>query len=677
MGINRKGLLVFVLIIIAVFYYWTAFSSVGSNIRQEYRPFDHLLPKGSENDYYNLLTHSLLKGKLYLDVKVPDQLLALKNPYDPNQRKILNKINSDGTLNNGYLYDASLYKNKYYLYFGVTPILLVFAPFHIITGIDMPVPTALLLFSILAIVIQTTLISTIINDHFKNLSNGAFIISIFVCALCNPIPMLLRRPTLYELAIGCAFFLNSVLLYLVYKFLNAQKISYTLNIGMGIVYGLLIGSRPNLIFISPALALVYYYKYHNSKNVKIGLFLKYILCFSLPLLLVGFSLALYNYLRFDSITEFGVHYQLAGIYDQTKISLLNYKNVVYNLYAYLLTIPQFSIHYPYIYFSGWDGLPNLIKEPDGFLSTPILGVITCLPVLGIPVILLFIKPRFDKTNLQLFINILYICFILSFTTILCTGSNCVRYYFDFSIYLACISVLILLKIDILVQKLRRLLVLKYLYSIIFVLTALLSVLASLEMYSFFNSGNPKLHTQIAYYLERVNPFIVHAYGDSSRPVRIQFIANHINAGRAQPIWSSGYGEYSEHVFIYYPNLDNICIGYACGFNPLSPGYLKDKINEEKYYVSKPFPVHSNDIMTLDIDLQTISNKPSDIVKNQYHILFNNIKVFSIDSKPANMHSDYYFIGANPTTSKYGYSSNVKILNVNRMDIRDSIVLFNQ
>ena len=48
----------------------------------------HGLPRisGRQSDYNNLLVHGFLKGHLYLDVPVPEQLLALKNPYDPAQR---------------------------------------------------------------------------------------------------------------------------------------------------------------------------------------------------------------------------------------------------------------------------------------------------------------------------------------------------------------------------------------------------------------------------------------------------------------------------------------------------------------------------------------------------------------------------------------------------------------
>ena len=670
--IHRISIIAF--IGIAIFYYWTTFSSVGRNIREEYKPFDHFLPKGIENDFYNSLTHSLLKGQLFLDIKVPAELASLTNPYDPKQRKILNHIRNDGTIDEGYLYDASLYKGKYYLYFGITPVILIFAPFHLITGIDLPVPTALLTFILLALVIQISLLRTVLRDHFHKLGNSVFVSCVLICAFCNPIALLLRRPTIYELAIGCALFLNTCLVYIIYKIINRTYFSYTLIVILGIIYSLLIGSRPNFIFISPAILLFFYFtlkiKYQDNINLR-----KTILLFSIPVFFIGALIAIYNYLRFDSFTEFGVHYQLAGIYDQTKVSLLSVKNIVYNLYAYLITIPTFNIHYPYINFSGWEGLPNPIKEPVGFLATPMLGIITCLPILGVPLWAFIFRPGFIDIKLKYFVIVLYFLFFLSFMSIISLAGNCVRYYFDFSLYLAIISVIFTCKLEMWLFNSYFAHYLRLAYNIVIVLTVFISVIASIELYSLMNNGNPRLHTQIAYYLEELNPFIIHIKGNKTSPVYIQFSADQVIVGKAQPVWSSGFGENSEHVFVYFPDKKNICIGYAYGYTPLSPGFISDINNRENYFLSKAFPIHAGENINLAIDLQTVSNTPSDTIKNLYHIIFNNINVFNIQTRPSNIQSNYYFIGTNPTTTRFGFWSDLKILSASRIGKLESERIF--
>ena len=60
--------------------------------------------------YYNLLTRGFLKGQTALDRVVEPAMLALKDPYNPAERA------GKG------LHDASYYQGRYFIYFGVTPV---------------------------------------------------------------------------------------------------------------------------------------------------------------------------------------------------------------------------------------------------------------------------------------------------------------------------------------------------------------------------------------------------------------------------------------------------------------------------------------------------------------------------------------------------------------------------
>jgi hypothetical protein len=62
--------------------------------------------------YYDRQADAFLAGSLSLLEKPPAELLALANPYDYHNREGL-----------GYLWDASLYRGKYYLYWGPVPAL--------------------------------------------------------------------------------------------------------------------------------------------------------------------------------------------------------------------------------------------------------------------------------------------------------------------------------------------------------------------------------------------------------------------------------------------------------------------------------------------------------------------------------------------------------------------------
>src|SRR5208283_704796 len=64
------------------------------------------------NSFYDRQATSFLDKKLYIEAKPNAALLALPNPYDPAARRYLD-----------YLMDYSLYKGRYYLYFGPVPAL--------------------------------------------------------------------------------------------------------------------------------------------------------------------------------------------------------------------------------------------------------------------------------------------------------------------------------------------------------------------------------------------------------------------------------------------------------------------------------------------------------------------------------------------------------------------------
>src|SRR5450631_3149319 len=81
---------------------------------------------------YNQLTRGLLSGHLYMDAEVPPGLAALKNPYDPSAN-VSFRVDPRYRLN-----DRSYYHGHIYLYFGISPALLLFMPWHLLTGLWLP-----------------------------------------------------------------------------------------------------------------------------------------------------------------------------------------------------------------------------------------------------------------------------------------------------------------------------------------------------------------------------------------------------------------------------------------------------------------------------------------------------------------------------------------------------------
>ena len=84
--------------------------------------------RGAADSYYNQLVQGFRSGQLNLKREIPPGLAELTDPYDP-------AANRSYRLKGEYpVQDLSYYKGKLYLYFGVTPALLLFWPYTALTG---------------------------------------------------------------------------------------------------------------------------------------------------------------------------------------------------------------------------------------------------------------------------------------------------------------------------------------------------------------------------------------------------------------------------------------------------------------------------------------------------------------------------------------------------------------
>jgi hypothetical protein len=91
---------------------------------------------------YNLQADAVRAGQLSLLEPAPEGLAQLPDPYDP----VANVSFREGHDSRAGLHDLSYYNGKLYLYFGVTPVVVLFWPWLVITGGHFPQELAVLLF---------------------------------------------------------------------------------------------------------------------------------------------------------------------------------------------------------------------------------------------------------------------------------------------------------------------------------------------------------------------------------------------------------------------------------------------------------------------------------------------------------------------------------------------------
>lgn len=347
---TNERLLVFGLaLLVAAFQLWT--------LRSTNAPlhFGH-----EQRDYYNLLLDGWLDGQLHLKVEVPAALRALDNPYDP-------AVRPPGL----GLHDASYYQGKYYLYFGVAPMVTLMLPYRLLTGTDLPLPVAVLVFVYGGFLASVAVWSALRRRYFPAAGAGVTVAAVLVLGLANSGLLLLRRPDMWELPIAGGACFALLMLGCVWRSLQPGARCGGWFAAAGLCLGLAIASRPTYLLASPCLLPPLLAWWRDERRVP----WRRAACAVLPLAAIGALMAGHNYARFGDPLQFGQAYQFSLDYESKQPHFgLHY--VPYNLRAHFLAGADWSRYFPFI------AMPDLGPTPRGYTvhRGDVYGLLANLPL---------------------------------------------------------------------------------------------------------------------------------------------------------------------------------------------------------------------------------------------------------------------------------------------------------
>ena len=135
-------------------------------------------------------------GQVHLLREAEDDLMALDNPYDWSQRL-------EAGLS--YAWDHCLYEGQYYSYYGIAPVLLLFLPYHLLTGQYFPPVWSIFIFGFLGVLFLGMTYYLFVKKLFPkipvNIATCGLIITMLICGIwyCMPIP------NFYEIAQSSGF----------------------------------------------------------------------------------------------------------------------------------------------------------------------------------------------------------------------------------------------------------------------------------------------------------------------------------------------------------------------------------------------------------------------------------------------------------------------------------------
>ena len=200
----------------------------------------------AEDSYYNLLVQGFRAGHLNVKREAPAGLTQLADPYDPaaNAPYVWNARNPSAGL-----LDMSYYQGKLYLYFGVTPALVLFWPYAILTGHYLPEKDAVIFFFALGFLAAAGLLRAVWRRYFPEASIWVAAAGIFTLGwTIGTLEVLSLWLDVNEVAMSCGFAFTMLALAAIWRALDEPKWQVLWLLLASLAYGLAIGSRPSLLF---------------------------------------------------------------------------------------------------------------------------------------------------------------------------------------------------------------------------------------------------------------------------------------------------------------------------------------------------------------------------------------------------------------------------------------------
>lgn len=292
---------------------------------------------------YELMADALLNKQIYLDYGDMDpRLLAMENPYDYDAR-VEQEV--------WYHWDHAFYKGRYYMYFGVVPVFLLFIPYKLITGMSLTTFHATQIFVGLAMIGLFAFFRLLSKRFFPRLS---FAVYLFLGAAVSLASMVhcIAKPAMYmtAFAAGICMEIWSVYFYIKAVWATENENHAIFRAFLGALLGAMaFGCRPSIalanLVVIPCLIVFLRQRKFTGK-----LFLK-LLAAASPYFIIGALLLLYNYVRFESPFEFGQSYQLT-VTDQSGysslLSRLNARDLINGVAYFLVRNEYLTEDFPFV-----------------------------------------------------------------------------------------------------------------------------------------------------------------------------------------------------------------------------------------------------------------------------------------------------------------------------------------
>ena len=324
------------IIVIAAVAISFALSSVNLDPKTDFN-------KTGGNQITQELVDALESGQVELKDTPSEQLLEMENPYDWSARS------EQGV---SAKWDHVLYNGKYYSYYGVGPVILLYLPYHLITGHYLESLVGVFLFNTISLIFLGMTFFKLMKKLFRDIPLSMYTAALVMIYAACGVWYCTVMANFYEIAQSSGFCFTILgAYYLISSNViggDSEPVRPIMAALSSLFLAIAVTCRPTTAVWCVAAVLFIIagvLKLRRSKSAG-SAYAKYLICALVPFIVIGGAQMLYNHARFGSFTDFGIDYSLT-INDFTHTEFHTQLAAI-GFFDYIFAPPSFSGEFPYV-----------------------------------------------------------------------------------------------------------------------------------------------------------------------------------------------------------------------------------------------------------------------------------------------------------------------------------------
>ena len=412
--------------IIALLVMEIAFTYWGIHLNQFFSD-----PKTDSEKQFMYLAEALSQGETHLLIDPPPALKELSDPYDYANRVAA----CEGQSN--LLWDTAFHDGKYYVYFGVAPVVLFYLPYYLVTGTHISTVTVVFINAVFVLIGVALLLDEIVKRWFSKLPLSMYLMFTSMFSFGAGLVFLLMKPDFYAVPLSMAMACCFLGLYFWLHSIKENKIDIPCIAAGSLLMALEAAVRPQFLLASFLCVLLFWSAIFKKRTLFSRKSIGATLGFIVPYVVVAALVMVYNFDRFGSPFDFGASYNLT--FNNMPYRGWHLDRILNGTIGFLFTPSSVTNRFPYI------DVSTFITSYQGpSADEPLFGGLIYNSFYLLPTLIPFcFKKIISDKRIRLYTYLAPVCALVVMIADSNMAGVLVRYNCDFAWYLMISAFLIM------------------------------------------------------------------------------------------------------------------------------------------------------------------------------------------------------------------------------------------